>query len=160
MRWSEFADAAPELAQLGRAAFEEQHLATLATLRRDGWPRINPCEVYFVDGELMLGMMPNSRKVADLERDPRITVATPQAQQTPSHGDTTLYGKAVPVADPSLRAHFGDAQQAAIDWRPPADIPLFALDILTASYISFGDDRRLLRWTPARGLEQLRHPEA
>ncbi len=78
MNWQEFAESAPDLAALGREVFDEQHLCLVGTLRADGWPRLNPCEIYFVDGELLLGMMPNSRKAHDLVRDPRITVITPQ----------------------------------------------------------------------------------
>ena len=159
MKWNEFAGATPELAQLGREAFEDDHLAILGTLRRDGWPRISPCEVYFVDGELMLGMMPNSRKVFDLRRDDRVTVVNGQAERIPRRGDFKLYSHAREILDQRLREHFADAQEAAIEWRPPADVPMFAVDILTASYISFGDGRRLLRWTPDHGLEELRHPE-
>jgi hypothetical protein len=159
MKWDEFAAAAPELAQLGREAFEEEHLAILGTLRKDGWPRISPCEAYFVDGELLLGMMPNSRKVFDLRRDDRITVVNGQAERIPRRGDFKLHGHAREILDETLREHLADAQEAAIDWRPPTEAPTFAVDILTASYISFGEGRRLLRWAPEHGLEQLPHPE-
>jgi hypothetical protein len=33
------------------------------------------------------------------------------------------------------------------------------VDIERATYISFGESRRLLRWTAAGGLETLRHPD-
>ena len=159
MNWADFAAYAPELAALALEAFEEQHLAILGTLRADGWPRISPCEVYFVDGELLLGMMPDSRKVTDLARDNRITVATPQAEQTPKHGDSKLYGRAIAVTDAGVRERFADAQEAAIEWRPPSDIPLFALDIDSAAYISFGEGRRALRWTASEGEVAMHHPE-
>ncbi|MBA3689413.1 MAG: hypothetical protein H0W81_11400 [Chloroflexi bacterium] len=61
MKWSEFAAQAPELAGLGIEGFGEQNLCLIGTLRADGWPRISPTEIYFVDGELMLGMMPQSK---------------------------------------------------------------------------------------------------
>jgi hypothetical protein len=56
MRWDAFEAAAPDLAARGRGRLEERHLCLVATLRRDGSPRISPVEPYFVDGELMLGM--------------------------------------------------------------------------------------------------------
>ena len=43
MKWSDFAEAAPELAALAREAFDEQHLSILGTLRANGWPRVSPC---------------------------------------------------------------------------------------------------------------------
>ncbi len=159
MKWDEFAAATPQLAQLGRGAVEEEHLAILGTLRRDGWPRISPCEAYFVDGELLLDMMPNSYKVLDLRRDDRITVVNGQAERIPRRGDFKLDGHAREILDETLREHLADAQEAAIDWRPPAEAPTFAVDILTASYISFGDNHRLMRWSPEGGLEHLRHPD-
>ena len=159
MRWDAFVRAAPEMAALAREAFDEQHLCLIGTLRANGWPRISPNEVYVVDGELLLGMMPRSRKVADLERDSRVTVVNGQTERIPPRGDVKLYGRARPVTDPRLRRRFADTQQAAIGWRPPDGSPLFAVDIGSAAYISFGPAKRLLRWSPTRGTEELPHPE-
>jgi hypothetical protein len=159
MNWQEFESAAPELAALGRAAFEEQHLCILGTLRADGWARVSPCEVYFVGPDLMLGMMRDSRKSFDLRRDPRITVVNGQAERIPRHGDFKIYGRAVEATDPQMREAYGQTIFAAIDWRPEEPFPLFAVDIERAAYISFGEGRRVLRWTRAGGLERLRHPD-
>ena len=159
MRWSEFAAAAPELAELGMAGFREQSLCLVGTLRADGWPRISPCEIYEVDGDLLLGMMRDSKKAADLERDPRLTVMTPQAEREAKHGDFRLYGRGVPVVAPANRKRFADTLFAAIQWRPTDPYPLYAVDIESASYISFGDNHRLLRWLPDRGFEVLVHPD-
>ena len=159
MRWEEFETAAPELASFGRERIEATRLVLLGTLRRDGWPRLSPCEAYIVDGDLMLGMMPRSTKVRDLERDPRLTVMTPQADREPVYGDLKLYGQAVPVIEPERRNALADAQEAAIGWRPTGDFPLFAVDIERAGYISFGKSARLLRWTAGGPVERLRHPD-
>ncbi len=159
MKWSDFEARAADLASLAREAFEEQHLAILGTVRIDGWPRVSPCEVYFVEGELMLGMMRNSRKARDLWRDPRITVVNGQSERIPKRGDVKLYGKAIEVSDAALRERYGGTIFAAIGWRPEEPFPLFALDIQSAAYISFGEGRRALRWSPDRGLQQLPHPD-
>jgi Pyridoxamine 5'-phosphate oxidase len=159
VNWAAFAAAAPELAELGLAGFREQNLCLLGTLRADGWPRISPNEVYVVDGELMLGMMRNSTKVRDLRRDPRLTIMTPQADREAKRGDFKLYGRAVEVTDPVAREHYGETIFAAIGWRPEEPYPLYAVDIDSAGYISFGEGRRLLRWSPTTGLEHLRHPD-
>jgi Pyridoxamine 5'-phosphate oxidase len=159
MRWSDFTTAAPELAGLAMDGFAEQHLCLLGTLRANGWPRISANEIYAVDGELLLGMMPASRKVHDLERDARLTVMTPQCDREARQGDVKLYGRAVPVTDGGLRARYADTLEAAIGWRPTEPYPLFAIDLDSASYISFGERRRLLRWTPEHGTERLRHPD-
>ena len=159
MKWSEFSSAVPELAALAQEAFDEQHLCMIGTIRADGRPRISPCEVYFVDGELLLGMIPGSRKVRDLERDTRISVVNGQTLREPPRGDVKLYGTAVAVTDPSLRERFADAQEAAIDWRPTGPFPLFAVDVERAGYICFGEHHRLLRWSSQGGLEELTHPD-
>lgn len=159
MRWGDFERRAPELAGFGMAAFREQNLCLMGTLRADGWPRISANEVYFVDGELLLGMMRDSRKSKDLERDSRITLMTPQAEREPQHGDFKLYGRAVEVVDSALRERYAETIFAAIAWRPDEPYPLVAVDIDSAVYISFGDRHRLIRWTPAGGVEELRHPD-
>jgi hypothetical protein len=159
MRWAAFAESAPELAALGRAGFGEQNLCLIGTLRADGWPRLSANEVYVVDGELLLGMMRDSRKSKDLERDPRITVMTPQCDREAKRGDFKAYGRAIPVTDAALRVHYGDTIEAAIHWRPPEPYPLFAVNVESAAYISFGEGHRLLRWTTSGGLERLRHPD-
>jgi hypothetical protein len=159
MRWEEFASSASELAGLGMEGFREQNLCLIGTLRRDGWPRISANEVYFVDGELMLGMMPNSLKSRDLERDARITVMTPQCDREPKRGDFKIYGRVTEVDETDLRQRYSDTIFAAIEWRPTEPYPLFAVDIESAAYISFGEGRRLIRWSPERGAEQLGHPE-
>jgi hypothetical protein len=159
VNWGDFAAAAPELAELGRAGFSVQNLSLVGTLRADGWPRISANEVYFVDGELLLGMMRASRKSRDLERDPRRTVMTPQCDREAKAGDFKLYGRAAPVTDPALRERYNQAIFAAIGWRPEEPYPLFTVDIDSAIFISFGEDHRLLRWRPERGVERLRHPD-
>ena len=161
MNWREFEAAAPEISTRAFEAFNDDHLAILGTLRANGWPRVSPCEVYFVDGELLLGMMPDSAKALDLRRDPRITVVNGQEQRIPKRGDVKLYGTAREITRErqELRDRFADAQEALIDWRPTDPFHLFALDILTASYISFGEGKRYMRWSPERGEETLPHPE-
>lgn len=159
MRWEAFAEAAPELAELGVAGFREQNLCLIGTLRSDGWPRISPNEVYFVAGELMLGMMRSSRKSRDLTRDSRITVMTPQCDREAKRGDFKIYGRAVEVLEPDLRVGYRDTIYAAINWAPEEPYPLFSVDVESASYISFGDKHRLLQWSPERGLEHPPHPD-
>ena len=159
MKWAEFEAAAPELAGLGMAGFREQNLCIIGTLAADGWPRISVNEVYFPGGELLLGMMRNSRKSRDLERDPRITVMTPQCDREAKRGDFKIYGRAFPVTDAPLREDYGRTIFEAIEWRPEEPYPLLAVDIERAGYISFGDRHRLIRWSAEDGVEELRHPD-
>ena len=69
MSWSCLVDADPDLAERVRQSFSLRKHATLATLRRDGSPRISGTEVEFADdGELYVGMMPRSLKALDVQR--------------------------------------------------------------------------------------------
>ena len=69
--WSVFAAAAPEIAAVGAGLLEEHHLAYLATVRRDGAPRVHPVSPFIVDGRLFVATPPSSPKAADQQRDGR-----------------------------------------------------------------------------------------
>ena len=77
--WGEVRREAPEFADRVQAAFERNRHMTLATLRRDGSPRISGTEIEFDGGDLFVGMMPASRKARDLLCDPRIAIHGPTA---------------------------------------------------------------------------------
>jgi hypothetical protein len=101
-RWSEFASAEPALARRIEERFRIRKHKTLATLRKDGSPRISGIEVEFADGELFLGMMPGSIKLHDLERDARLALHSPTEDPPDGHpqgwaGEAKLAGLAVEV---------------------------------------------------------------
>ena len=98
--WNDFASAEPDFSRRVLDIFETQKHMTLATLRRDGSPRISGTEAQFVDGELVLGMMPGSLKARDLTRDPRLALHSPTfdaPENDPSgwSGDAKIAGLAV-----------------------------------------------------------------
>jgi hypothetical protein len=158
VRWQAFVRGAGELGELAEERIVRPELALLGTLRADGSPRISPCEVYVVDGELLLGMMWQSRKATDLLRDARIVVHSTQSDKSGAQPDVKLYGTVVDVPDPVPRERYADTLEAAIDWRPPEPFHLFALDVAEAGAIGFGDTPRAMRWNEADGLVILRHP--
>jgi hypothetical protein len=159
VRWDEFANSAPELAEIGEGLIRGKGLCLLGTLRRDGSPRISPCEAFFVDGDLLLGMMWQSKKALDLLRDPRVVVHSATSDRAGTEGDFKLYGRAVDVPDPVVRERYAETLQEAIDWRPTEPFHLFAMDIHSIGFIKFGKGQRALRWNPARGVEELTHPD-
>lgn len=93
--WNDVRLAAPTLAYDVQQRFEAHGLALLATLRRDGSPRISGIEVEFVAEELWLGMMPASLKAADLRRDPRLALHAATVDKNVREGDAKLSGRAV-----------------------------------------------------------------
>lgn len=72
LRWGEFKQEQPELAQAGRDIFYQfgVGLAFLGTVRRDGGPRVHPVRVLIHEGGLYTLLVP-SFKQRDLLRDPR-----------------------------------------------------------------------------------------
>jgi hypothetical protein len=98
--WNEFASAEPEFSRRVLEIFETQKHMTLATLRRDGSPRISGTEAHVVDGDLVLGMMAGSLKARDLSRDSRPalhspTFDPPDNDPTAWSGDAKIAGVAV-----------------------------------------------------------------
>jgi hypothetical protein len=75
--WAEVARAEPEFAGRVRQLFDVRKHKTIATLRRDGSPRISGIEVSFDAGSVWVGMMPGSVKALDVARDPRVALHSP-----------------------------------------------------------------------------------
>ena len=155
MRWDEFARECSELAALGEERLRRRELCLLGTLRRNGYPRISPVEPDFVDGELMLGMMWRSPKALDLMRDPRCVVHSVVSDRMGTEGDFKLYGRAVDVRDPGRRARYRATIKARIDWEPEEpNFHCFAIDVESAGFVTFGEGRYGLAWSPAGGLRR------
>ena len=120
-RWADIEDTAPEFAESVRVLFDSRRHKVLATLRKDGSPRLSGIEVTFADGEVWIGLMPDSRKGADLARDPRLSIQISSADPPPEDpsgwaGDATLSGSAELVDDPERlksMASGGEAEREA-----------------------------------------------
>jgi hypothetical protein len=113
--WQGFAAAAPELAELGRGLLTQfgVGLAFLATVRRDGAPRLHPVCPILSGERLFVLITPESPKGNDLQRDGRYALQTfPQ----PKAGSDEFYiaGRARAVEDTIMRAAiFRDAKHRA-----------------------------------------------
>ena len=97
--WGEVRAAAPELAAAVQACFDAHVHKVIATLRRDGSPRVSGTEATFWDDELWLGMMPDSVKALDLLRDPRFALHSATVDPEMAAGDAKLSGRAIEIAD-------------------------------------------------------------
>ena len=153
--WKTIESSAPELAARARAVFDAHRHKLLATLRRDGSPRISGIEASFTDGELWLGMMPGSRKALDLRRDPRLALHTasldPPDDPTGWPGDAKLAGRAVEVDDPDLLRRLGAGDDAD-------SAHLFRVDITELVHIRVGDPADHLvidLWQEGKGLRSM-----
>ena len=140
--WGEFEKAEPEFAtRLKKLMTTRKHL-TMATLRRDGSPRISGTEVQFSKGQLRIGSMPRAVKAMDLLRDPRVAIHGPTHDPSQAgrwRGEAKIAGRA--IATPSKGAgHF------------------FRIDIGEAVITRLNSTRNGLvieSWEPGRGYREL-----
>jgi len=145
--WAEFASAEPALASRVRQRFDIRKHKTLATLRKDGSPRISGIEVEFADGELFLGMMPGSRKLDDLERDPRLALHSPTDDPPP--GD--------PRGWPGEAKLAGFAREVVFTNSPVEGGRRFRVDIAEAVLTHLndaGDQLVIESWHPGEGTQR------
>src|SRR5687768_14293465 len=117
--WNVVEDEAPELAALARRFLDAHKHKTLATLRRDGSPRISGTEVEFADGEMWMGSMWRAVKALDLRRDPRFAIHSGSADPPEWEGDAKVAGVVEEVEDPERKAAI------AGDDSPPGRMHLF-----------------------------------
>lgn len=116
--WTEFADAAPDMAETIRGLVHQfgPGFGYLATVRRDGGPRVHPVSPIITDEGLFCFLI-DSPKRHDLDRDGRYALHS----FPPEDRDDEAYlaGHAVPVTDPERRARIAHRSRAAgsVDWR-------------------------------------------
>ena len=140
--WSEFEAEAPELAARVRVRLDAHKHKTIATLRRDGSPRISGTEAQFEDGELWIGSMPNALKARDLQRDPRFALHSGSDDPDDWTGDAKVAGVAEEVESP----HGPGSHR-------------FRLDLREVSTVELDDERKQLVitvWTPEGGVRTIK----
>ena len=114
--WAKFATAAPAIAELGLTQFEKFHIAYLATVRKDGSPRVHPVSSIIADGRLFIATNPQSPKRHDLTRDGRFVL-----HMLPGENDAEflIRGRARRVTDDDTRAAVTNAAGHTVhdvDW--------------------------------------------
>lgn len=141
--WSEFAAAAPVLADYGEARFYRSRVAFLSTISQDGSPRVNPVEPVICGGRLLLFIPPESPKASDLRRDGRYAMHSLVDNLSGVGGEFSIKGVATPIDDPAMREQAVDASC----YTPPAAYELFELGVDAALARDY-DDGQLIqqRW--------------
>jgi Pyridoxamine 5'-phosphate oxidase len=157
--WSDVVVVAPELAASVRARFDAHGLGLVATLRRDGSPRISGIEPLFALGELWFGMMPDSRKGLDLRRDPRFALHNATTDKQVADGDAKISGRAVfvdPDDDTTLTAFRDAFAEHAGAPPPPGPMDLFRGDITGLSMLHpAGDHLDIVSWRVGGQVERV-----
>lgn len=134
--WQEVTAQAPELAVAVKEIFDAHRHKALATLRKDGSPRISGTEVMFFFGDLWLGGMWRSKKALDLLRDPRFALHSATIDPDDNWpGDAKISGTAKEVRDQEKKA----AIRQEIGEGPMGPFHLFRVDIQEMVLTKVGD---------------------
>nr|WP_296773217.1 pyridoxamine 5'-phosphate oxidase family protein [Rhodococcus sp. (in: high G+C Gram-positive bacteria)] len=148
--WREFESAAPDMATGVAARFSAHKHHVLATIRKDGSPRVSGTEVEFHEnGILRLGSMLDAMKALDLQRDPRFAIHSNPGHHSMDGGDAKISGRAVELTD-------ADELQKIFAAAPPELSPynVFDLDIDEVVLTSIvGDHMHIDLWRPGRDIQ-------
>jgi hypothetical protein len=152
--WQEVEAEAPELAVAVRERFEKYTLGMMATVRKDGSPRVSGIETGFRYGELWLGMMDHSRKGDDLRRDPRFALHAASTDKDVADPDAKLAGVALEV-DGAAKERYADDLERERDWRPQ-DFLLFKVDVKELVRVFAEGDKLVIEsWHEGTGLNRV-----
>lgn len=145
--WGEFAAATPEMAEVGRTMLYRfgPGLGYLATVARDGGPRIHPVCPTITDGGLYLFVVPSPKR-ADLRANGRFALHSFPLED--ADDEFFVAGHAVAVDDPDHRARIaavvGEERSG-----PSAHEQLFVLDIERALLAVYKPRGAGNTWPPA-----------
>ena len=151
--WKEVEDAVPELAALVRERFDAHLHKTMATIRKDGSPRISGTEVVFADGEVWIGSMGGAMKARDLQRDGRVAFHSAPLDTDMKDADAKLAGVAVEVHD------LDEIRRAWPEWdeqHGPSGAHAFRIDVTELSAATVEGDHMVIRSWNVRDGERRR----
>jgi hypothetical protein len=127
MSWKNFAAGTPELAEFGEQRFASE-VAYLATIRKDGSPRVHPVTPIIGDSHLFVFMEPTSPKGWDLKRDGRYAMHASVEDSGGGGGEFSISGTARLVTDMDTRA----LAVKSASYQPTDRYILFELSVLAA----------------------------
>jgi hypothetical protein len=149
MGWRAFADAGPELAAFGKERLHDQ-VAYLATVHKNGSPRLHPVRPIVSDSHLFVFMEPTSPKAQDLRRDGRYALhCTATGSEPWDLREFGVEGRGALVADSALR----QVANAATSFQRDEHFLLFELGIESAFSTLYGADGQPVRrrWRKHKG---------
>jgi hypothetical protein len=126
--WAEFGESDAELAAFGVERLNGQ-LCYLATVRKDGTPRLHPVTAIIGAGRLFLFMEPTSPKGYDLRRGSGYTLHSAVQDSEGTGGEFSVRGHASPVDDAETRA----VAIISSSYQPPDRYVLFELSVAGAA---------------------------
>ena len=103
MSWKILETQAPEIAAFGKARLNDK-VAYLATIRKDGSPRVHPFTPIIGAGHFFAFMEPTSPKGHDIQRDGRFAIHCSVTDTSGDSGEFIITGKAKLIEDADMRA--------------------------------------------------------
>ena len=144
--WSEVEAEAPELAAKAKSFLDAHTHLTLATLRRDGSPRISGIEIVWRDSDLYIGSMWRAVKAQDLIRDPRFALHSGSEDPDDGwRGDAKVSGRAEELSEDEIRNAFPEVESRMHSFR---------LDVSEIVVVGLDEPREHMvieSWHPGRG---------
>jgi len=140
MSWKVFEEDSPELARLGYEKLNRK-IAYLATLKKDGSPRLHPVRPFIGYGMLFIFTEPSSPKIQDLSRDGRYAMHCTVGGEGPLI-EILVSGEAVVISNPRVReqAESIAASPVVID-----SYVLFEFQVNRVLVVEYDEERKLVR---------------
>ena len=142
--WNDVTTAAPAIAKLAQDRIEATGLGYLATIRKNGFPRVSGVEPSFILGELWLGMMPESLKAKDLHRDARLCLHNANVDKMVAEGDVKITGLGIEVEDLQVKERLRAKVQEETGFDPGTEYHLFRVDVKELATIRPGGDHLVI----------------
>lgn len=132
--WGVFARQAPDLAEFGRALLRAAP-AYLATIRKDGKPRVHPVTPIFTEDGMFLFMEPTSPKGGDMRYRSWFALHNGVPDNQGTGGEFWVSGQGIPVEDRQVR----EKVVSAASYQPADRYVLFELRVSEARCNGYGD---------------------
>ncbi len=122
MTWQTFSSQSPDLAEFASTRLHNK-VAYLATIRKDGSPRVHPFTPIIGEGHFFVFMEPTSPKGHDLRRDSRFAVHCSVSNTSGESGEVIVTGRVEFIEDASLHV----TAERVSPYKPAARYILFEL---------------------------------
>jgi hypothetical protein len=136
MTWKTLEEQQPELAAFGAERLNGR-VAYLATIRKDGSPRLHPMMPIIGQGRIFVFMEPTSPKGHDLQCDGRFAIHCAVSDNSGASGEFSITGHAHLIDDAELRA----LAVSLASYEPAERYILFEFDIESAASTVYSENR-------------------
>jgi len=140
MGWKTLEEQEPNLAVFGAERLNGQ-VAYLATIRKDGSPRVHPMTPIVGEGHLFVFMESTSPKGHDLQRDGHYAIHCSVTDTSGASGEFIINRQAHLITDPNLRA----LAVKLCSYTPKDRYILFEFDVESAASTIYPDGRPVYR---------------